>query len=298
MNDKIKIIKYGIVIDEKLFDNNSSLNSNSNNINGPSIIKVPEFIENPLGKYYLYFGHHKGTYIRMAYSNNITGPYTLYKPGVLDIKNTPGYDHLASPDVIIDYQNKRLVLYYHCVFNNNITPQSTFYAYSNNGLDFISEKVNILYPYFRYFSYLDCEYGLAMYYLKSSIILKKNGNSYEEFSKLLPNSRHTSVIVIGSKIFIAYTIVGDCPEHIYFCQITNFEKNNVKTSDKISLVKPEFNFEHNDQKPIISSYGAVYQKVNQLRDPYIFIDNNDLYLFYTVCGEKGIAVCKIENLPL
>jgi hypothetical protein len=310
--NEIKITKYGIVIDEKIFDENLSVgdknlsagdknlsagdkNSISNNINGPCIIKVPEFIENPLGKYYLYFGHHKGTYIRMAYSNNILGPYTLFKPGILDIKDTPGYDHIASPDVVIDFKNKRLILYYHCVFNNGKTPQSTFYAYSTNGLNFQSHKINILYPYFRYFTYHDSEYGIAMYKHIGSIILKKNGNEYEEFSELLPKSRHTSVMIINDKIYIFYTIVGDCPEHIYYCQITNLEKNNVKTTEKISLVKPEFEYEHNNQKPIISCYGPIFTKINQLRDPYIFFDNDNFYIFYTVCGEKGIAVCRVEN---
>ena len=37
------------------------------NINGPSIIEVPEWISNPLGRYYLYFAHHNGEYIRLAY---------------------------------------------------------------------------------------------------------------------------------------------------------------------------------------------------------------------------------------
>ncbi|NET62179.1 MAG: hypothetical protein F6K47_40550, partial [Symploca sp. SIO2E6] len=32
------------------------------NINGPSLIRVPEWIENPLGRYYLYFAHHQGKY--------------------------------------------------------------------------------------------------------------------------------------------------------------------------------------------------------------------------------------------
>ena len=30
------------------------------NINGPSVISVPDWVENPLGKYYLYFAHHRG----------------------------------------------------------------------------------------------------------------------------------------------------------------------------------------------------------------------------------------------
>ena len=53
-------------------------NQDGNNINGASLIKVPDWIENPLGKYYLYFAHHAGKYIRMAYSNNADGDtYTL-----------------------------------------------------------------------------------------------------------------------------------------------------------------------------------------------------------------------------
>jgi len=36
------------------------------NIQGPSLIRVPDWVENPLGKYYLYFADHRGTYIRMA----------------------------------------------------------------------------------------------------------------------------------------------------------------------------------------------------------------------------------------
>ena len=38
------------------------------NINGPSLIRVPDWVENPLGRYYLYFADHKGKSIRLAYS--------------------------------------------------------------------------------------------------------------------------------------------------------------------------------------------------------------------------------------
>jgi hypothetical protein len=33
------------------------------NINGPSLIRVPDWVPDPLGRYYLYFAHHHGTYI-------------------------------------------------------------------------------------------------------------------------------------------------------------------------------------------------------------------------------------------
>ena len=35
------------------------------NIQGPSLIKVPDWVENPLGNYYLYFADHRGIYIRI-----------------------------------------------------------------------------------------------------------------------------------------------------------------------------------------------------------------------------------------
>ena len=44
------------------------------NIQGPSLIRVPEWVEDPLGKYYLYFADHKGRYIRLAYSDELAGP--------------------------------------------------------------------------------------------------------------------------------------------------------------------------------------------------------------------------------
>jgi hypothetical protein len=36
------------------------------NIQGPSMIRVPEWIDDRLGDYYLYFADHKGSYIRLA----------------------------------------------------------------------------------------------------------------------------------------------------------------------------------------------------------------------------------------
>ena len=50
------------------------------NINGPSLIKVPSWVVKPLGKYYLYFADHRGTYIRLAYSNSLSGPNPLRGP--------------------------------------------------------------------------------------------------------------------------------------------------------------------------------------------------------------------------
>ncbi len=96
------------------------------NVNGPSLIRVPDWVTNPLGRYYLYFAHHKGHHIRLAYADSIRGPWKIYEPGVLAVADTafkrpvpepdpdvPLYLHVASPDVHIDDQNKRIVMFVH-----------------------------------------------------------------------------------------------------------------------------------------------------------------------------------------
>jgi hypothetical protein len=58
------------------------------NINGPTIIRVPDWVANPLGTYYLYFSHHKGDFIRMAYADLPEGPWLIYEPGVLALQDS------------------------------------------------------------------------------------------------------------------------------------------------------------------------------------------------------------------
>ena len=81
------------------------------NINGPSIIKMPRWVKNKLGAYYLYFADHKGSFIRMAFSESVTGPWSIYSKGVLELSQSlfltedplddSLYAHIASPDVIL-----------------------------------------------------------------------------------------------------------------------------------------------------------------------------------------------------
>ncbi|HEV2125645.1 MAG TPA: hypothetical protein VGW38_23070, partial [Chloroflexota bacterium] len=83
------------------------------NINGPSLVRAPSWIGEPLGKYYLYFGHHRGTYIRLAYADDLAGPWQTYEPGVLDLADSFFVKHIASPDVHVDEERQEVRLYYH-----------------------------------------------------------------------------------------------------------------------------------------------------------------------------------------
>lgn len=83
------------------------------NINYPSAIKVPDWIDDPLGTYYMYFSHKRGSYIRLAYADDVEGPWTVHPPGTLHLEDTPFTGHIASPDVHVDHDKQVIRLYYH-----------------------------------------------------------------------------------------------------------------------------------------------------------------------------------------
>ena len=75
------LTKKSICVDRNIFNNSDK------NINGASLIKVPEWVDNPLGKYYLYFASHTGKYIRLAYSDSLTESFKIYDGEVLKLKD-------------------------------------------------------------------------------------------------------------------------------------------------------------------------------------------------------------------
>jgi len=153
------------------------------NINGPSLIRIPDWIPateraHPSAVYYLYFAHHDGDYIRMAWATDVEGPWTLYQTGVQvplgdrGVLDNGGMDldfgmgitieenHLASPDVHIDDENQQIIMYFHTgsstLFNGNPSgSQNTWASTSDFGLDFLAgiRPVRLGPSYFRVFSH-------------------------------------------------------------------------------------------------------------------------------------------------
>ena len=58
------------------------------NIQGPSLVRVPEWVDSPQGLYSLYFADHKGQYIRLAYADALSGPWTVHVPGSLQLEDS------------------------------------------------------------------------------------------------------------------------------------------------------------------------------------------------------------------
>ena len=303
------------------------------NVNGPSVIRVPPWVKAPLGRYYMYFAHHYGRFIRLAYADSITGPWKIHEPGVLHIEHTAfnraqpdapttGASqrmHVASPDVHIDTQGRRILMWVHGWWTNNepwprMDPKSanawasergygqyTQVATSGDGMHFESEKPITRTSYLRVFRLEDTYYGLARLGL-----LARSRHPLGEF-ELGPSPfaetdyrnrvRHVALLRQGTRLHVFFSAIGDAPERILMSTIgLRGSWESWKASATVEVLQPERDYECVNLPNEPSSVGEIVGPARQLRDPAVLEEEGRVWLFYTVCGEQGVAVAEI-NLP-
>lgn len=267
------------------------------NINGPSLLRVPEWVERPLGKYYLYFAGHEGRFIRLAFSDRVEGPWKIHSPGVLHIRDTPFPSHLrgshiASPDVHVDPVGKRFIMYFHGL-EAEPNVQVTRAATSPDGLAFAAHRPVLGLSYMRVFSLQGTNYGLAMpgqFY--------RSGNPLSGFRAgprlFNANMRHAAVLVRGSRLLISWSQVGDAPERIYLSTIdVSGPWEQWQEAERIELLRPEHAWEGAGLPSEPSQRGIVSRPANQLRDPFLFEEDGRVLLVYGVAGEQGLALAEV-----
>src|SRR5690606_37860982 len=106
------------------------------NLNGPTVIRVPHWVRKPLGRYYMYFAAHHGTFIRLAVADDLAGPWHYVPGGVLSLERSLFIDHIASPDVVVDHNAQQFRLYFHGLLHPDGYEQATRLAISDDGLVF------------------------------------------------------------------------------------------------------------------------------------------------------------------
>ncbi len=244
------------------------------NINGPSLIRVPAWLPNALGKYYLYFANHHGTYIRLAYADRLAGPWKIFDPGVLQLKDAPGAkNHIASPDVHLDAERKEVRMYFHGPAKAGKS-QMTFFALSKDGLHFTVDATPLCPFYLRAFRWNDMWYGLAksggLYRSKDGLKpFESGGNPLPSSSMVYP--RHVALDLRGDTLWVYWSNIGDKPEHIVRGRIRLTDDwTKWKAEDVQSILRPEQPWEGADLPPTTSRSGAAKGAENALRDPAIF----------------------------
>ena len=290
------------------------------NINGPCLIQVPEWVSNPLGRYYLYFAHHKGRSIRLAFADQLTGPWQVHEPGALALEDSffaqsdlaPGRSiwgahssdddhvaHIASPDVIIDHGAKLFRMYFHGLLEDG--DQQTRLAISTDGLTFTTQPQLLGPPYFRVFDHGGFVYAVSW----GGICQRSNdwAGPFETGQRLLNvkadgkerTIRHVAVFVKGDMLNLFFSCIGDCPEAILVSQIDlTGDWRGWSASEPKLLLEPKLAWEGALLQLEPSKVGTSLNPEHALRDPYVFESDGEYYILYTGSGEQGIGIARLE----
>jgi len=273
------------------------------NICGPSAIRVPDWIDPAarLGRYYLYFAHHQGRHIRLAYADAVTGPWRVHAAGTLRIEQTPFGHHIASPDVHVDHARRRLVMYYHGARVRDPRQrweQPTCVAYSQDGLRWASDNRFLGESYFRVFGWRGTTYAISK---EGRLYRSADGvGGFEQRARELDYSgRHWAAWLDehdGDLLHVVYSRWGDAPERLLHAVVPlSQDWWRWELIGRRELLRPEHDWEGADEPVGVAVRGSRPRRLPERRDPAVLRDTDGRrYLFYTVAGESGIAVAELR----
>lgn len=306
-----------------------SSSSLGDNVNGPTVIRVPDWVERPLGRYYMYFANHMGEFIRLAYADSPTGPWKIHELGVLHVRDTqfnrPGpdpegsledfYTHVASPEIFIDNDRHRIVMWVHAYYTNGerFPPtlaearawarrlgyaQFTQSAVSNDGLRFQVQPAITRTSYLRVFKRGDRFYGVSRLGLVSRgsdpLAAFEPGVNLFRDTPHAGRVRHVALVQKSDRLDVYFTAIGDAPERALYTSVDiSGDWTTWKAGAVHDVIAPEKPYECADLPNAPSEGGDISTPVKQIRDPFVFEEGSRSLLYYAVCGEQGIAAAEL-----
>lgn len=299
------------------------------NVNGPTVIRVPEWVDRPLGRYYMYFANHMGEFIRLAYADSLAGPWRVHEPGVLHVRDTAFYrpqpdpketladfyTHVASPEILVDPARKRLVMWVHGWSTNGERwpndpvkarawatqagyGQFTQAAESTDGIHFETRPPITKLSYLRVFQHGGYFWGVSrlgqLSRSKDPLASFEVGPNPFRDGPYANRVRHVALVVRGSRLHVFFTAIGDAPERVLMSTIElTADWTTWHASPPIEVLQPETGYECAEMAVTPSEAGDVGVPVRQIRDPFVFEEEGQATLFYSTCGEQGIAAAAI-----
>jgi hypothetical protein len=274
------------------------------NINGPSLIRAPEWLPGRLGRYYLYFAHHSGTTIRLAYADQLDGPWRIHAGGTLRLADAPAcHGHIASPDVHVDEKERRIRMYFHGPSAGG--GQKSYVALSDDGLRFRARSEALGTYYFRVVRWRGGWIAMA----KGGVMSRSRdgladfvANPRPAFPMRHPDAnapgdvRHVALHRSGDRLNVYFSRIGDAPERILRARI-DLAKDPGEwiAGEADEILRPEMDWEGAHLRLGESRSGPAKSRENALRDPAIFEEDGRLYLLYSVAGESGIGIAEMRN---
>jgi hypothetical protein len=300
------------------------------NVNGPTVIRVPSWVEHPRGRYYMYFANHMGDFIRLAYADQLAGPWRIYEPGVLHARDTAFfreqpdppealddfYTHVASPEIYVDAERRRFVMWVHGWWTNGERwpptlqaarqwarqrgyGQFTQAAESADGLHFVVRPAISRTSYLRVFQYRDVWYGIS----RLGLVSRAHDPlaSFEQVGNIFAGTphagkvRHVALILRGDRLAVFFTRIGDAPERVMMSSVNlGSDPAAWRSGAAVDVLAPSTKYECADLPEVPSEAGDISVPAKQIRDPFLYQENGRSYLFYSTCGEQGIAAAEVD----
>ena len=283
------------------------------NINGPSLVERPSWAPGP-GRYLLYFAHHMGRHIRLAWADDLAGPWQIHRPGVLPLCDTPLaqsrpdmaqpawaqaagqdglYPHLASPDVWLDEKARLFRMIFHGLADHG--EQVSYAAVSPDGITWHIEGPEIPLVYLRRFAYRGQVYAMGHGGQLSRQMA--DGNFEPGPYPISGPIRHVAVLVRDDLLHVLLTRIGDAPERILHTalDLSRDWPDWRPCLPETELLRPALSWEGTDAPLVPSEAGAV-DYAHQLRDPEIFEADGQVWLVYAGGGEAALGLARLEGL--
>jgi hypothetical protein len=284
----ITVVRHGPIITPNMLPGKDGAN-----ISYPSLIEVPEWVANPLGRYYLYFSsHRRGRYIRLAHANEITGPWTVYAPGTLTAAQMQS-KQVVGPEAYVDHAEHQIRLYVKAGGGRTGVVRST------NGINFTPVNKNIGEDYCRLFTRGGEIFGL---FGDRGVQVRrsKNGIDFEDGPSLFadapgPYVRHVGLQPFANSLRVLFTQKLAAPEHIRM-GVVNLDApwTSWSIGATVEIMRPQMAYEGANEPITVSRKGPARNPEHALRDPFIYEGLGRTWLIYAIAGESGLALAELQ----
>jgi len=176
--------------------------------------------------------------------------------------------------------------------------QFTQVAESADGLHFTVRPAISKTSYLRVFPRDGSLYGMARLGLllrsKDPLASFEIGPNPFRDSAYANRVRHVAVLPQGNMLRVFFTGISDAPEHVLMATLnTSGDWQTWKVTPPVDVLQPEAAYECPTLPNVPSEAGDIKGPARQLRDPYVLEDGGKTFLFYSICGEQGIAAAEL-----
>ena len=179
--------------------------------------------------------------------------------------------------------------------------QFTQAAESSDGVHFTVRPAVTRTSYLRVFPFQGYVYGVSRLGLLSRSAdplgtFELGGNAFRD-GPYANRVRHVALVRRGDRLHVFFTGIGDAPERVLMSTIALTEDwTTWKATSPVEVLAPQTEYECAKLPNVASEAGDIEARVRQMRDPFVFEEEGRAFLFYTTCGEQGIAGATI-SLP-